>query len=175
MTIEKLMATTLLTIAATGITAATASGRAEVSALTIGGVDRGVVYTATAAPDRSSATMTLASGTFVVTPNAAVSVLAPSGEVVATVPTTLRTATNEELRVAPTIDAAATTLTLTPVRSATPEPGAARFIGDTGSIVGGALLGCVLGGLVGIVVFFIGAVPGCVIGGLIGGIGGANQ
>ncbi|MFR9749991.1 hypothetical protein ACL02S_03025 [Nocardia sp. 004] len=178
MKIQKLVATTLLTIAATGITAATAYGQAEVSGPAISGFDRGVGYTATVAPDRSSAAMTLTSGTFFSTPEA-VTVLAPDGAVVATVPTTLHTITGQELRVAPKIDAAATTLTVTPVAAAAQGApqfvGAPQFIGNPGTIAAGAAIGCVLGALVGLVLAFIGFVAGCLIGGLIGGIDGANR
>ncbi|WP_406277995.1 hypothetical protein OH799_09265 [Nocardia sp. NBC_00881] len=175
MRIRKLVATTLLTIAATGVTAATAHGQAEVSEQVISGVDHGVAYTAAVAPDRSSATVTLASGTFGLTPDAEVAVLAPDGAVVATVPTTVQSVAGQQVRVVPEVDAAATTLTLTPVGAAVPEPGAPQFIGDAGTTVAGVLIGCAVGALIGLLFFIVGFVPGCVIGGIIGGVAGANQ
>ncbi|QIS13107.1 hypothetical protein [Nocardia arthritidis] len=168
------MATTTLTIAATGIAAATAYGQAEVAGPSFNGVDGGVAYTASVAPDRSSATMHLASGKFVLTPDA-VAVVANDGTTVGTAPTVMRTVTGQEVQVAPEIDAAATTLTLKPVSTAAAGINAPQTIGDAGTTVAGVLIGCAIGFLIGLIVFFVGAIPGCVIGGIIGGIAGANQ
>lgn len=175
MNIRKLVATAVLTIAATGVAAATAHGQAEVADAAFTGVDHGVAYTAAVAPDHSSATLTLASGKFVLTPDQGISVLAPDGSVVATVPTTLQSVSGQQVQVAPEVNAAATTLTLTPVGAATPEPGAPQFIGDAGTTVAGVLIGCAIGFLIGLIFAIIGAIPGCIIGGIIGGIAGANQ
>ncbi|MET7771033.1 hypothetical protein [Nocardia sp. NPDC005366] len=172
MKIRKLVAATVLTVAATGVTAATAYGSPAITDPVIAGNDRGVEYTAAVAPDHSTATMTLASGRFVVTPEAGISVVAPDGTVVATVPTTLNTVAGQQVRVAPEVDAAATTLTLTPVGGA---PARAEFIGDAGTTVAGVLIGCAVGALIGVLFFVAGFVPGCLVGGLIGGVIGANQ
>ncbi|QIS04554.1 hypothetical protein F5X71_21445 [Nocardia brasiliensis] len=174
MNIRKFVATAAITIAATGIAAATAHGEVQV-ADAITGVDHGVAYTASVAPDHSSATVTLASGKFVLTPDQGISVVAPDGALVATVPTTLQSVSGQQVRVAPQVDAGATTLTLTPVGAAVPEPGAPQFIGDAGTTVAGVLIGCAIGALIGLIFVIIGAIPGCVIGGIIGGIAGANQ
>ncbi|WP_433602945.1 hypothetical protein ACQPXH_15005 [Nocardia sp. CA-135953] len=174
MKIKKLVATTVLTVAATGITAATAYGSPEVSSETVlNGVDRGVQYTAAVATDRSDATITLAAGKFVLTPDAGITVLAPDGSVVATVPTTLQTVAGQQVQVTPEVDATATTLTLTPVNA--PQSAPLQFIGDAGTTVAGVLIGCAVGALIGLLFFFVGFLPGCVIGGIIGGIAGANQ
>ncbi|MGW4092247.1 hypothetical protein [Nocardia sp. NPDC004750] len=170
MKFRKLVATTLLTIATTGLTAATAYGQAEIYDPALG--DDAVASSVVVAPDRSSATLTLASGTFAVTPEV-ITVLAPNGEVVATVPTTLRSAMGQQVAVAPEINADATTLTLTPVGAAIPEPGAPQFVGDAGSALGGVLIGCAIGAVVGLIFLIIGVFPGCVLGGLIGGVAGA--
>ncbi|MGW5375574.1 hypothetical protein ACWESM_09045 [Nocardia sp. NPDC003999] len=170
MKFRKLVATTLLTIAATGVTAATAYGQAEIYDPALG--DDVMASSVAVAPDRSSATLTLASGTFAVTPDV-ITVLAPDGEVVATVPTTLRSAMGQQVAVAPEINADATTLTLTPVGTAIPEPGAPQFVGDAGSALGGVLIGCAIGAVVGLIFLIIGVFPGCVLGGLIGGVAGA--
>lgn len=175
MNIRKFVATAVLTIAVTGVAAATAHGQAEVADAAFNGVDHGVAYTAAVAPDHSSATLTLASGTFVLTPDQGVSVLASDGSVVATVPTTMQSVSGQQVRVAPEVNAAATTLTLTPVGAASPEPGAPQFIGDAGTTVAGVLIGCAIGFLIGLIFAIIGAIPGCIIGGIIGGIAGANQ
>ncbi len=172
MKIRKLVAATVLTVAATGVTAATAYGSPSVAAPVLAGNDRGVEYTAAVAPDHSAATVTLASGRFVVTPDAGIAVVAPDGAVVATVPTTLHTVAGQQVEVAPEVDAAATTLTLTPVGGV---PAQADFIGDAGTTVAGALIGCVIGALIGFLFFVAGFLPGCLIGGLIGGVIGANQ
>ncbi|WP_067470680.1 hypothetical protein [Nocardia amamiensis] len=174
MKLRKVVATTLLTIAATGVTAATAYGQAEVSDPAISGVDHGVAYTATVAPDRSSATVTLASGAFALTPDG-ITVLAPDGAVVASVPTTLQTVMGQHVRVSPEIDESATTLTLTPVGAAMPAPGALRFIGDPQSTLGGLAIGCAIGAAVGLIFFIVGVFPGCVVGGLIGAAAGASR
>lgn len=174
MKIKKMVATTVLTIAATGITAATAYGSPEVPSETVlNGVDHGIEYTAAVATDRSDATITLASGRFVLTPDAGISVLAPDGSVVATVPTTLQTVAGQQVQVTPEVDAAATTLTLTPVHAPASAP--LQFIGDAGTTVAGVLIGCAVGALIGLLFFIAGFVPGCIIGGIIGGIAGANQ
>ncbi|WP_054813131.1 hypothetical protein [Nocardia arizonensis] len=170
MNIKKLVAATILTVAATGISAATASG-SPAAAGGVSGADQGVEYSASVAPDRSSATVTLASGRFVVAPDDTISVVAPDGAVVATVPTSMRTITGQQVQVAPEVDPSATTLTLTPVSTAV-QP---EFIGDAGTTVAGVLIGCGLGFLVGLVFLVVGVIPGCVIGGLIGGVAGANQ
>ncbi|WP_330254842.1 hypothetical protein OG874_10040 [Nocardia sp. NBC_00565] len=175
MKIKKLVATTVLTIAATGITAATAYGSPEVASETVlNGVDRGIEYTAAVAADRSDATITLASGRFVLTPDAGITVLAPDGSVVATVPTTLQTAAGQ-VQVTPEVDAAATTLTLTPVNAPVAQWAPLQYIGDAGTTVAGVLIGCAVGALIGLLFFIVGFLPGCVIGGIIGGIAGANQ
>ncbi len=101
--------------------------------------------------------------------------LAPDGSVVANVPTTMQSVSGQQVRVAPEVNAAATTLTLTPVGAAVPEQGAPQFIGDAGTTVAGVLIGCAIGFLIGLIFAIVGAIPGCIIGGIIGGIAGANQ
>ncbi|MFI5775592.1 hypothetical protein [Nocardia sp. NPDC051570] len=175
MRIAKVAAAAVLSTTALGIAAATAHGEAGLTAVpVVSSVDHGVEYTAAVLPDRSSATVTLASGMFVMTP-AGVSVRAPDGSVVATVPTAMQTAAGQEVRVAPEINAAATTLTLRPVGAALPEAGAPQFIGDAGTTVAGVLIGCAIGALIGLIFLVVGFIPGCVIGAIIGGIVGANQ
>ncbi|WP_433655417.1 hypothetical protein ACQPW1_31620 [Nocardia sp. CA-128927] len=73
----------------------------------------------------------------------------------------------QQVRVAPEVNASATTLTLTPVGAAAPEAGAPQFIGDAGTTVAGVLIGF----LIGLIFVIVGAIPGC----SIGGIAGANQ
>ncbi|MEV6277014.1 hypothetical protein [Nocardia sp. NPDC051832] len=159
-----------MTVAATGITAATANGAP--AAQTFSGFDRGVEYVAAVAPDHSAATLTLASGKFELRPEG-ITVIAPDGAVLASVPTTLQTAAGP-LQVIPEVDAAASQLTLTPVNAPAPQA-ALQNIGDAGTTVAGVLIGCAVGALIGLLFFVAGFIPGCIIGGIIGGIAGANQ
>ncbi|WP_339401680.1 hypothetical protein [Nocardia sp. XZ_19_385] len=171
--IRKLVAAAVLTAAATAVTAATASGAPAVAQQpAFSGVDRGVQYAAAVAPDHSAATLTLASGKFELTPTG-ITVVAPDGAVLASVPTTLQTAAGT-VQVVPEVDAAASQLTLTPVNAPAPQP-ALQNIGDAGTTVAGVLIGCAVGALIGFLFFFVGFAPGCLIGGIIGGIVGANQ
>ncbi|MEU8897436.1 hypothetical protein [Nocardia sp. NPDC048505] len=170
MKIRKFVAAAALTAAATGITAATANGAP--TAQSFDGFDRGVAYVAAVAPDNSAATLTLASGKFELRPDG-FSVIAPDGAVLASVPTTLHTAAGQRVQVVPEVDAAASTLTLTPVGA--PAQPQLQNIGDAGTTVAGVLIGCAIGFLIGFLFFVAGAIPGCIIGGIIGGIAGANQ
>ncbi|MFF0488339.1 hypothetical protein ACFYTQ_04880 [Nocardia sp. NPDC004068] len=175
MTMVKYAAAAALSTAALAVAAATAHGEAGVSAVPVlSGADHGVGYTAAMARDRSSATVTLDSGSFVATA-AGLSVRAPDGSIIATVPTAVHTVTGQDVLVTPEVDAAATTLTLRPVGAAVPEVAAPQFIADTQTIVGGVLLGCAIGALIGLVFAIVGIIPGCVIGGIIGGVVAANQ
>ncbi|MEV0246950.1 hypothetical protein AB0H76_10215 [Nocardia sp. NPDC050712] len=170
MKIRKLVAAAVLTAAATGVTAVTAQG-APVQSFT--GTDRGVSYVAAVAPDNSAATLTLASGKFELRPDG-FSVIAPDGAVLASVPTALRTVAGQQVQVIPEVDAAASTLTLTPVNAPAPQANL-QNIGDAGTTVAGVLIGCAVGALIGALFFLVGLPVGCVIGGIIGGIAGANQ
>ncbi|MFD0363063.1 hypothetical protein ACFQZZ_16590 [Nocardia sp. GCM10030253] len=180
MMIRKLVATAIMAIAATGIATVTAHGEAGLTGTTISGVDGSVAYTTALAPDHSSATVTLASGTFSLAPDA-VTVTAADGAVIGTIPTTLQMQTGQQLAVTPVLNSTGTELTLTPVNG--PVPGAAnspesialQAIGDAGTTVAGVLIGCAIGVLIGVWFILVGAVVGCVVGGIIGGIIGANQ
>ncbi|MGW6427459.1 hypothetical protein ACWF82_32710 [Nocardia sp. NPDC055053] len=174
MKFKQLLAAGVLTVAATGITAATANG-APLAGPGVAGVDGAVAYTAAVAPNGSAATVALAAGTFELTPDAGVAVLAPDGSRVGFIPTTVQTVAGPAVRVIPEVDAAATTLTLTPVGAQAPNPVALQNIDQTGNIVAGIAIGCVVGALIGLIFLFVSAIPGCVIGAVIGGIIGANQ
>ncbi|MGW0250621.1 hypothetical protein ACWDYH_28710 [Nocardia goodfellowii] len=170
MKLRKFVAAAVLTAAATGVTAATAHGAPTPQ--TFNGSDRGVEYVAAVAPDNSAATLSLASGTFELRPEG-ITVIAPDGAVLASVPTTLHSAAGP-VQVTPRLDPAATTLTLTPVNAPAAQPDL-QNIGDAGTTVAGVLIGCAIGFLIGLLFVFVGAIPGCIIGGIIGGIAGANQ
>lgn len=174
MKFKQLLAAGVLTVAATGITAATAHG-APLAGPGVAGVDGALTYTAAVAPDGSAATVALAAGTFELTPDAGVAVLAPDGSRVGFIPTTVQTVAGPAVQVIPEVDAAATTLTLTPVGAPAPNPVALQNIDQTGNIVAGIAIGCVVGALIGLIFLFVSAIPGCLIGAVIGGIIGANQ
>ncbi|WP_245677096.1 hypothetical protein [Nocardia acidivorans] len=157
---------------------ATAHGEAGLADVTVSGVDGQVGYTTTLAADHSNALVTLASGRFVLTPDA-VQVVADDGMVVGSIPTTLRVDTGQSLSVTPTL-ASATELTLTPVggpTAAATTSGDLPFVhqvdGDGGAILAGAAIGCLVGIVIGIWFFLVGAIVGCAIGAAIGGFIGA--
>lgn len=173
MSIAKFAATTLLSIAALCVATTTAHGEVGVAGPGISGVDRGVEYTTTLAPDRSTVTTTLASGRFELGSDAVV-VLAPSGEAIGSIPTTYQLA-DRSVQVVPQLDATGTALTVTPANAADiAAPGlqtvALQHVADAGSIVAGALIGCVVGAVIGFFFFVVGAIIGCGVGGLLGAI-----
>ncbi|WP_228000621.1 hypothetical protein [Nocardia australiensis] len=180
MIIRKLVATAIMAIAASGIAAVTAHGEAGLAGPSVNGVDGPIAYTAALAPDHSSATVTLASGKFSLTPDA-VTVLADDGAVVGAIPTTMRMQTGQALEVTPVLNTESDELTLTPVGGPapgvvnSPESIALQAIGDAGTTVAGVLIGCAIGVLIGVWFILVGAIVGCVIGGIIGGVAGANQ
>ncbi|GGK36928.1 hypothetical protein GCM10011591_05780 [Nocardia camponoti] len=169
-----MLAVGALTVAATGITAATAYG-APAAGPTIAGIDQGVEYKAGVAADGSAATVRLVAGTFELTPDSGVAVLSPNGTRIGFIPTTVPSVAGPVAQVVPRIDAAATTLTLTPIGTPALNPVALQQIDSTGNIVAGIAIGCVIGALIGLIFLFVSAIPGCVIGAVIGGIIGANQ
>ncbi|MFI6865573.1 hypothetical protein [Nocardia sp. NPDC050406] len=173
MSIAKIAATALLSIAALCVATTTAHGEVGVAGPGISGVDRGVEYTTTLAPDRSAVTTTLAAGRFEIGPDA-VAVLAPSGEAIAAIPTTYYLP-DRAVQVVPHLDSTGTQLTVRPANAAdVAAPGletvALQHVADAGSIVAGALIGCVVGVVIGIWFFLVGAVIGCGVGGLLGAI-----
>ncbi|MFF2550046.1 hypothetical protein ACFVUS_03555 [Nocardia sp. NPDC058058] len=173
MRIAKFAATTLFSIAAVCIATVTAHGEPVLAQPGISGVDRGVEYTTSLAPDHSAVTTTLTGGRFELA-GGTVNVLGPSGETIASLPLTYQAA-DRALNVIPEIDAAGTTLTMRPENAAdiaTPaaDPVALQNISNVGSIVAGALIGCVVGAVIGVWFFFVGAIVGCGVGGLLGAI-----
>ncbi|MET9215015.1 MULTISPECIES: hypothetical protein [unclassified Nocardia] len=174
MKFKQLLAAGVLTVAATGVAAATAYG-APVTGPSVAGVDGAVAYTAAVAKDGSTATVELAAGRFELTPDASVAVFAPDGSRIGLIPTTVQPVAGPAVRVIPEVDAAATTLTLTPVGAPALNPVALQQIDQTGNIVAGIAIGCVVGALIGLIFLVVSAIPGCVIGAVIGGIIGANQ
>ncbi|MEU7140548.1 hypothetical protein ABZ942_13945 [Nocardia sp. NPDC046473] len=177
MFIKKLVATAIFAIAATGITMATAHGEAELADISVSGTDGSVGYTTTLAADHSQALVTLASGRFVLTPDA-VQVVADDGAVIGAIPTTLRAETGQIMSVTPALTSD-TALTLTPVGGPTVAATSSHdlpfvhTVGGGGAILAGAFVGCLVGILIGIWFFLVGAILGCAIGAAIGGFIGA--
>ncbi|MEV6555816.1 hypothetical protein AB0M22_08880 [Nocardia sp. NPDC051756] len=177
MFIKKLVATAVFAIAATGITMATAHGEAELADISVSATDGPVGYTTTLAADHSQALVTLASGKFVLTPDA-VQVVTDDGTVVGAIPTTLRVETGQTLAVTPALTSD-TALTLTPVGGPTAAATSSQdlpfvhTVGGGGAILAGAFVGCLVGILIGIWFFLVGAIFGCAIGAAIGGFIGA--
>ncbi|MEV2219264.1 hypothetical protein AB0E01_05245 [Nocardia vinacea] len=173
MFVKKLIATAFMAVAATGIATATAHGEGMLTDVSLNAADGPIAYTTTLAADHTSALVSLASGRFVVTPDA-VTVLADNGAVVGSIPTTLRTEAGQSLAVTPSLDRTSTQLTLTPVGGPTTEavnsqnmPGVHQAWGPI-SIAVGATIGCLVGVAIGIWFFLVGAIFGCAIGAAIG-------
>ncbi|MGV9413650.1 hypothetical protein ACWDOP_27430 [Nocardia sp. NPDC003693] len=178
MKIAKIAATALFSIATLCVATATAHGEPGVANPGISGVDRGVEYTTSLAPDRSAVTTTLAAGRFEPVAGA-VNVIGPAGETIAALPLTYQVA-DRTVSVLPEIDAAGTTLTVRPANAAdvvvpTAESVALQQVANAGTIVAGAVIGCLVGIVIGIWFFGIGAIIGCGVGGLIGAIIGGQQ
>ncbi|RJO79273.1 hypothetical protein D5S18_02780 [Nocardia panacis] len=177
MFIRKLVATSVLAIAATSITTVMAHGEAELAHdVTINGVDGSVAYTTTLAADHSTAVVDLASGKFVLGGDG-VTVVAADGATVGTIPTVLRVPTGETYAVTPSLSRNDTSLTLTPVGGPTQAALDSRDLpfthqadSDGGAVVAGAVIGCVVGIVIGIWFFLVGAIVGCFIGAIIGGL-----
>ncbi|WP_433725769.1 hypothetical protein ACQP0C_31275 [Nocardia sp. CA-129566] len=173
MFIKKLLATAFMAVAATSIATATAHGEAALADVSFTASDGPIAYTTSLAADHTSALVTLASGRFVLAPDA-VNVLADDGAIVGTIPTTLRTDAGQALAVTPGLDSTSTQLTLTPVGGPSDEvitsqnmPGVHQAWGPI-SIAVGATIGCLVGVAIGIWFFLVGAIPGCAIGAAVG-------
>ncbi|AYF75703.1 hypothetical protein D7D52_19705 [Nocardia yunnanensis] len=178
MRIARIAATAVLSVAALGVATATAHGEPAVAQPGISGADRGVDYSITLAPDRSAVTTTLTAGHFALT-DAAVNILAPTGEVIASLPLTYQLA-DRTVSVVPEVNTAATELTMRPsdpadIAAPNGEVVALQNIANAGSIVAGAVIGCLVGIVVGIWFFLVGAIVGCGVGGLLGAIIAGDQ
>ncbi|WP_327139698.1 hypothetical protein [Nocardia sp. NBC_01327] len=178
MRIAKFAATTLLSIAALCVATVTAHGEPVLAQPGISGVDRGVEYTTSLAPDRSAVSTTLAGGHFELA-GGTVNVIGPNGESIASLPLAYQLA-DRSLHVIPEIDSAGTTLTVRPENAAdiaapTPQTVALENVANAGSIVGGAVIGCIVGAVVGFFFFVVGAIVGCGVGGLLGAIIAGDQ
>jgi ABC-type dipeptide/oligopeptide/nickel transport system permease subunit len=193
MRMHRFAATSLLTIAATAITAATANAQpSQVDPVAIRGSDHGVTYTSTLSQNRTGITTTLGAGRFAETPDAtAVAITAPDGATIGRVPLAYDVA-GRRLALTPTIAAGGTKLTLTPTGRTAPVRDARAFNNTVKAeqtsavvllgfgldivvgVVVGALIGAVIGLLVGALFLIVGAIPGVLIGLAVGAVvGGA--
>ncbi|MFI1461245.1 hypothetical protein [Nocardia carnea] len=171
MKFAKIAATALLSTAAVGVMAGTAHGEANMVHPVAGKVDGNVGYSMAWSPDRSSATTTLASGNFEVTPDS-VEVVAADGEVLEQVPLVYQVA-GQEVRLDAQLDAAGTSLTIDrPASAASGAPVPAAPLKDIASnetLILGAAIGCGIGALIGLVLLIVGALPGCLVGAIVNG------
>lgn len=179
-------ATTLLAVAAVGISAATAHAEPAAPApeLQSEGVDQGVAYETSVDQKTQTITTEVRDGLFELTPDGAKAVLkAVSGVVVAEVPLKYDVS-GSEMEVAHEISADGTTLELTPTVTAEnigemrPVSSMARLTDELNKNVAGVAVGAVVGGLLGALVGLgflsiitgpIGLVVGAVAGGYIMG------
>jgi hypothetical protein len=175
MRVNKIAATALLAIGATGLTAGIA-GAQPVPYTGFHGVDHGVGYTVTPAAGDMGVTTTLAAGRFALAPDArSVTLTDAAGAVVATVPLGLRSAAGI-VGLTPRIGNDGRTLTLTP-QSATPRTARSideqetqarkQYNAGVGALIGagiGAVIGFFLGGVGALVTIPIGAGIGALIG-----------
>ncbi|GAB0102778.1 hypothetical protein JMUB6875_17490 [Nocardia sp. JMUB6875] len=178
MRIAKIAATALLSVAALCVATVTAHGEPVLAAPGITGSDQGVNYSIALAPDRSAVTTTLAAGHFELA-GAAVNVIAPSGEIIGSLPLVYQAA-DRVLTVVPDLSAGGTELTVRPSNPAdlatpTAEVVALQNVANAGSIVAGALIGCVVGAVIGFFFFVVGAIVGCFVGGILGAVIAGDQ
>lgn len=178
MRIARIATTTLFSIAALAIATVTAHGEPAVAAPGISGNDRGVDYSIALAQDRGAVTTTLAGGHFELA-GGAVDIVSPTGETIASLPLMYQAA-DRTVTVVPEVNADATELTVRPadpadIAAPNAEVAALQNVANAGSIVAGALIGCIVGAVIGIWFFVVGAIIGCGVGGLIGAIIAGDQ
>lgn len=180
MQFRKFAAMSMLTIAATIVTAATAHGEAE-QPLTVGGQDHGLTYTSTLAEDHQGVVTHLSAGKFELSDDQSkVSVQAPDGTVVEEIPTDY-TLGGYPVQLRAEVSEDATTLTVWPTDSRGPiseseynsgvreiaQQAQLKDIGVIGCIAGGAVgagLFGVVGTVIGLIALIVGAIPGLFIG-----------
>ncbi|MTL12133.1 hypothetical protein GL307_11085 [Nocardia seriolae] len=166
----------MLTIAATVVTAATAHGEAE-RPLGVGGQDHGLAYTSTLSDDHQGVVTHLSAGKFEMSADESlVTVSAPDGTVVEQIPTDYELG-GYPVRLRAEVGEDGSTLTVWPTDSRGPVSETTyndgvreiaqtqlKDIGVIGCIAGGAV-GAGLFGVVGTVIGLVaGAVIGCVVG-----------
>jgi hypothetical protein len=172
MGLTKFAAGAVLTAAALGVTAGSASGQVP-AANHVVGANHGVTYTSTWKSDGSSVTTSLTGGTFRATANgAAVAVTAANGATVGDIPL-VYTEAGRQIRIQPQINSTGTTLTLdrpAGVPAHQPNTTALKDIGFyvSNQTIIDVAVGCVLGAVVGAIFGVLPGIPGCIIGGVIG-------
>ncbi|RDI43508.1 hypothetical protein [Nocardia mexicana] len=202
MRIRKLVVTSLLAIATTGLAVATAHGESTLAEdpYVLKGTDRGISYSTGLSDDRKGVTTNLSSGRFDLAPDgSAVTVNAPDGTMIERWPMVFDMA-GYHVQLDPELSADGSSLTL---RSAAPDTlvdnvtdfnralqhdafpqleqqqPQAKEVGVLGALVGGiagAAIGAVVFTVIGAVFLVVGAIPGffvgAVIGAVLGGIAG---
>ncbi|GAB2506713.1 hypothetical protein [Nocardia heshunensis] len=180
MQFKKFAAMSMMTIAATVMTAATAHGEAE-RPLIVGGQDHGLSYTSTLSDDHQGVVTHLSAGTFEMSADESlVSVVAPDGTVVEQIPTDYELG-GQPVRLRAEVGADNSTLTVWPTDSRGPvsestyndgvreiaQQQQLKDIGVIGCIAGGAVgagLFGVIGTVIGLIALIVGAIPGLFIG-----------
>ncbi|MFI6867742.1 hypothetical protein [Nocardia sp. NPDC050406] len=185
MWIRKLVATSLLAIAATGISTATAHGEtavAQFSGPTVTASDQGMTITTGASADGTGVTAQLVGGKFEVTPDGStINITSADGSNVQSVPTTIAN-TERIVRLSAQVSEDGSTITMHPtaeerVATVTEAQDIGLIGGTAGMVVGffaGAVAGCMVG-LAGLIVgcvpmIFVGAMAGAIIGAVAGAI-----
>ncbi|WP_306356850.1 MULTISPECIES: hypothetical protein [unclassified Nocardia] len=185
--IRKLVATSLLAIAATGVSAATSHGETAVAAPTFGGptmtaTDQGMTVTAGASEDGTGITAHLVGGRFDVSPDGnTITITNNDGSAVQNVPTVFAN-TDRIVRLSTEVSADGSTITMHPTsEQRVVSVTEAQEIGLVGSVAGmvvgffaGAVAGCMIG-LAGLIVgcvpmIFIGAIAGTIVGAVAGAL-----
>ncbi|MFI9506082.1 hypothetical protein [Nocardia sp. NPDC052566] len=185
MKFSKLVATSLLAIAATGLAAATAHGESAVltppSATapgTVSGSSGGVGYATGVSDDGQGVTTRLTNGRFDVAPDgSAVTISAADGTMLERLPT-VYAAAGRAVHLKTEVSADGSTLTMRPGDQLTVTEGQpAQEIGVIGAgagIIVGVAAGGIVGCALGLIFFIIGCIPGifvmAAVGAVIGGV-----
>ncbi len=170
MNFRRLTAVAVMSIAAVGIAAGTAN--AEPEALVANGVDHGVPFHSMLSNAGKSVTTTVDAGMFALSSDSnSVTLANNSGQVIAQIPLVYQFA-GQSVSVAPAIESAGKTLTLTPTNAANARAqditSQQWFFSELNRSSGGALAGAIIGGIIGFFFLGIGAIPGALIGAGIG-------
>lgn len=181
MWIRKFVATSLLAVAATGLTAVTAHGEpAVVSAFsgpTVTGTEHGMSFTTGASADGAGIAAQIAGGRFDVSEDGSkVTITAEDGTVVESMPTVIAS-TERIVRFSTEVSEDGTTITMHPSASQ-PVQGVSTaqdvgLVGATAGMVVGFFAGAVAGCMVGLVGLIVGCVPMIFVGAIAGAIIGA--
>ncbi|GAB0105950.1 hypothetical protein JMUB6875_49320 [Nocardia sp. JMUB6875] len=179
MWIRKFVATSLLAVAATTMTAVTAHGEAAsaFSGPTMTGTEHGMSFTTGASADGAGIAAQIAGGRFDVSEDGSkITITADDGTVVESMPTVIAS-TERIVRFSTEVSEDGTTITMHPSASQ-PVQGVSTaqdigLVGATAGMVVGFFAGAVAGCMVGLVGLIVGCVPMIFVGAIAGAIIGA--